>query len=215
MPSTVSQILLSIFFLTIVYLHVVKKNFDAAAMYSVQSFVIVLLWLNAYLETREMSLLLVAILVCIVKVILAPAFFIRLMQRHQVKFSASTYLNTPLTLISISLLTAVAYSSVLRPLTSIVPAHQTLLSIALASMFIALFLTINRKGALSQIIGILSLENSIVAFALFAGLEQSFALQVGVLFTVSVWIIIATIFISMLYRHFGSFDVTEMNQLQD
>lgn len=209
------QLLLPIFFLTIVYLHLVKKNFGAAVMYGVQSFIIVLLWLNAYSETKAVSLLLVAGLVCVVKVLFAPAFFIRLMQRHQVKFSASTYLNMPLTLICISLLTAVAYSRVLTPLTSIVPAHQSLLSIALAGVFIALFLTINRKGALSQIIGILSLENSIVTFALFAGLEQSFALQVGVIFTVSVWIIIATVFISMLYKHFGSFDVTEMNKLQD
>lgn len=215
MSTTLPQILLPIFFLTIVYLHLVKKNFGAAVMYGVQSFVIVLLWINAYSETHAVSLLWVAGLVLVVKVVLAPVFFIRLMQRHRVKFTASTYLSAPLTFVGISLLTALAYADVLRPLTEIIPAHQSLLSIALAGVFISLLLTINRKGALSQIIGILSLENSIVAFALFAGLEQSLALQVGVMFTVFVWIIIATIFISMLYKHFGSFDVTEMNKLQD
>ena len=82
-------------------------------------------------------------------------------------------------------------------------------------MFLSLFLIINRKSALSQIVGILSLENSIVAFAIFAGLEQSLSLQIGILFDISVWLIIATVFMSMMYTHFGSLDVTDMKKLKD
>lgn len=215
MPTSLPEILLPLFFLTIVYLHLVKKNFDAAVTYGVQSFIIVLLWLHAYGETHARSLLFVALLICVVKVLLAPAYFVRLMQRHKVTFTASTYLNIPMTLVCIGLLIAAANSSIFFPLTNIIPAHQTLLVTALAGVFASLFLVINRKGALSQIIGILSLENSIVVFALFAGLEQSFALQIGVIFTVFTWILVAAVFISMLYKHFGSFDVTEMKGLHD
>ena len=82
-------------------------------------------------------------------------------------------------------------------------------------MLLSIFLTINRKSALSQIIGILSLENSIVAFAIFAGLEQSPSLQIGILFDISIWLTIATAFISMIYAHFGSLDITSMKNLTD
>ncbi len=64
-------------------------------------------------------------------------------------------------------------------------------------------------------IGILSLENGIVCFATFAGLEQTPGLQLGVIFDIFVWVIIATVFISMIYRHFGSLDVSAMRTLKE
>jgi len=127
----------------------------------------------------------------------------------------STYFSTPLILIIISILTFIAYSDKFLPLTSIIPNNQALLSIALSVIFMSLFLIINRKGALSQIIGILSLENSILAFIIFAGLEQSPGLQIGVIFNMFIWIIIASVFISMIYKHFGTLNVTSMKNLKD
>ena len=127
----------------------------------------------------------------------------------------STYINIPLTFIIITILTVIAHSSVFLPLTTITPSNHLFLSIIFATLFISLFLIINRKGVLSQITGVLSLENSMVAFALFSGLEQSLALQIGIIFDIFVWIIITTIFMSMLYKHFKSFDVTKMEELKD
>lgn len=209
------QLLLGIVFLTIVYLNITKKNFEAVLAYSVQSFVIVVVLLNSFFETGSFGLLLIILLTLFVKVIVAPVFFVRLIQKHELTFSASTYLNTPLALIIVAGLTAVANSQKFTPLTGIIPANQALLAFALSSIFLSLFLIINRKGGLSQIIGILSLENSIVVFAIFAGLEQSATLQFGIIFDIFVWLAIATVFISMIYKHFGSLDVTSMRHLRD
>lgn len=209
------QLIVELFFLSIVFLHLTKKNLFAVVSYGIQSFAIVLILLHSFLETGSLLWLLITVVVLIVKVILAPIFFVRLIRKHALKFSASTYLTLPLTLIFIALLATIAYAPILSPLTSIVPSHHTLLSLALASMFLSLFVIINRKGALSQIIGILSLENSIVVFATFAGLEQSPGLQAGILFDIAVWVIIATVFIAMLYKHFGTLNVTAMKHLTD
>lgn len=209
------QFLLQIVFLTAVFLHITKKNFGAVLAYSIQSFMIVLLLLNSFLETQNPSLLWIMAIVLVVKVILAPLFFVKLIRKNELIFSATTYLNTPLTLVVLAMLTAMAHSYKFAPLTGIIPANAGLLSLAFSTMLLSLFLIINRKSALSQIIGILSLENSIVAFAIFAGLEQSFALQVGILFDISIWLIIATSFMAMVYRHFGSLDATLMKKLKD
>ncbi|MEK7150891.1 MAG: hypothetical protein AAB783_01695 [Patescibacteria group bacterium] len=209
------QVLLAGFFLTIVFLHIAKKNSTITILYAAQSCVVVLLLARSFFETGMISSLIITVLVLVVKVVLAPVFITRLVRRHKLKFLVSSYVNMPLSLVIVTALTAAAHSSFFMPLVTIVPANQQFLSLALSALFISLFLIVNRKGALSQIVGILSLENSIVVFALFAGLEQSLGLQIGILFDVFVWLIIANVFISMLYTHFGSLDVTEMKKLKD
>ncbi len=215
MTLTLPEILLAIIFLTIVFLHIAKKNMAVVAAYGIQSSAIVAILFGSFVQTGNISLLFLALLVFVVKVVLAPIFFVKLIKKHELAFSVSTYLNMPLTLIVLAGLTAIANSNKFVSLTNIIPANQTLLSLALSAMFLSLFLIINRKGALSQIVGILSLENSIVAFAVFAGLEQSLGLQIGIIFNISIWLVIATVFMSMIYRHFGTLDVSSMTDLKD
>ena len=212
---TIFQFLLALVFLTVVFSHIAKKNSGAIAFYGIQSLAVALLVFVFYLETHNIYSLLIAILILLVKVILAPAFIFRLIKKEDLKFSASTFINTPITLIIVAGLTMIAHLPIFLPLTSIVPANHELLSIALSALFISLFLIVNRKGAISQIVGILSFENMIVVFAMFAGLEQSPGLQAGILFDICIWIMIATIFISHIYKHFGTLDVTEMQKLKD
>jgi len=209
------NILITLFFATIVILHLAKKKSWLGLLYAIQSLFIVCLMVNSFSETGAVSWLIIALFTLGVKVILAPVFVNNLIKKHELKFTVNTYLNTSLTLILVAALTAFAHSKLFSPLTGINPANRGTLALLLAALFISLFLIVNRKGALSQIIGVLSLENSIVAFGLLSGLEQIPALQIGIIFNLFLWIIIATIFISMIYRHFGSLDVTEMTHLKD
>lgn len=215
MNDTLIQTVIPVFFLTTVAMHTIKKNQNIAILYSLQSLVIAALLASVFIENGTFFLLLITMATLIVKVILAPGFFIRLVALHKLRFAASSYANLPLTLVIISLITAMASSGIFESLTNIVATRHTYLALALSSMLISIFLMVNRKGALSQIIGILSLENSIVLFAILAGLEQSAALQFGILFDISIWIFIAFSFVTMIYRHLGSEDVTNMRSLQD
>lgn len=215
MNILVLKFLLEIVFLTIVYLHISKKNSGAVLAYIIQSLAIVVIMFNSFLETKDVPLLLVILLIFVVKVVLTPIFFVRLIKRYDLIFSVNTYLSTPITLIVIAVLTFMAHTQKFSPLTSIIPANQALLSLALSAIFLSLFLIINRKLALSQIIGILSFENSIIAFIVFAGLEQSPGLQAGVIFNIFVWVVIASVFASMIYKQFGSLNVTSMTNLKD
>jgi hydrogenase-4 component E len=215
MSIALLQFLSVVLFLSIIFLHLAKKNFGAAIAYGIQSSAVTLVLLASYWETGDILILVVALLTLIVKVILAPAFFITLIRRNDFKFLVSTYLNTPLTLITLSVFAALAHSQKLLPLTNIIPVHHALLSMGLSAIFISIFLIVNRKGAFSQVLGILSLENSIVAFAIFAGLEQAPMLSIGILFNLFIWLAIATVFISMLFRHFGTLDTSLMKKLKD
>lgn len=215
MDISIIQILVDIILGTVIFLHISKKNFPAVLAYSLQSLMVVAILMSSFVETGHIFMLFVILSALLVKVILTPVFFIRLINKNKLQFSVSTYLNTPLSLITIAIITLIAYSHKLESLTNIVPANHAFLSLMLSSVLLSIFLLINRKGALSQIIGILSLENSIVVFSIFAGLEQSPELQLGILFNIFIWMMIATVFMSMILRHFGSLNITAMNKLKD
>ena len=202
-------------FLSAVLLHITKRNSTAISLYLIQSLAIAALLFRPLAENFSPIIVLMAVLTLAVKAVVAPLFFLRLVKRHQLKFSASTYLNTPLTLIVIAALAALTNSRIFSHIASIDPDNKKILALAIAVILVSFFLIINRKGAMSQIIGILSLENGIVAFAVFSGLEQSPALQIGIMFDLLVWVIIATVFISMIYKQFGSLDVTALKHLKE
>jgi hydrogenase-4 component E len=205
----------TVLFLSVIFMHLAKKNFAVIFLYAVQSFIVTFILFSSSLKEDSLLLMAVATATFFVKVVIAPYFFFALMKRHRLQFSVSTYLNGPMTLIVLTLLTAFSYSHFFRPLTILSPYDGDALLLAVGMILISLFLIVNRKGVLSQMVGILSLENAIVSFAYITGLEASAGAQVGILFDILVWIVIATGFASMIYRHFGSLDASAMQHLKE
>lgn len=205
----------TVLFLSVIFMHLAKKNFAVIFLYAVQSFIVTFILFSSSLKEDSLLLMAVATATFFVKVVIAPYFFFGLMKKHRLQFSVSTYLNGPMTLIVLTLLTAFSYSHFFRPLTILSPYDGDALLLAVGMILISLFLIVNRKGVLSQMVGILSLENAIVSFAYITGLEASAGAQVGILFDILVWIVIATGFASMIYRHFGSLDASAMQHLKE
>ena len=196
-------------------MHLAKKNFAVVSFYAAQSLIVAFALFYSSLMEGSLLLMAVTMVTFLVKVIIAPYFFFTLIKKHQIPFSVSSYLNTPTTLVVLALLTAFSSSHFLRPLTILAPDNGNALLLAVGMMFVSIFLIINRKGVLSQMVGILSLENAIVSFAYTAGLEATAGPQVGILFDLLVWIVIATVFASMIYQHFGSLDASAMQHLTE
>lgn len=217
MPNSTQMVffLEVILFASVIFMHLSKKSSSVIALYVLQSLIIAMLLFGSSFQEASWSLFLVALVVFTVKVVVSPYFFHKLIRENQLKFTASTYLNGPMTLVTLALLTGVTYSRFFKPLTILSRQNENTLLLAVAMMLISVFLIINRKGALSQMIGVLSLENGIVSFACLAGLEQTPGLQLGIIFDILVWVIIATVFASMVYQQYGSLDVTAMTHLKE
>ena len=203
----------TVMFIVTFFMHLFKKNAPVVVLYAVQSCIVTLVLFSSSLRSGSYLLMIVACITFVVKVLVTPAFFLKLIKKHQLMFSVSSYLNGPLTLIVLAIRTAIPFSRFFEPLSILTAQNDQTLFLAVAMMFISVFLIINRKGALSQMIGVLSLENSIVLFASAAGLESTAGPQIGILFDISIWVAIATIFGSMMYKHFGSLNVSTMNSL--
>ncbi len=207
--------LATVVFTSVAILHLIKKNHLAVWWYVVQSSAVVILLLSSAVKAPSFLAFIAIIATIGVKIIIAPYFFFELIKKHQLKFSVTTYLNMPLTLFVIAVLGAITRTDFFWPLGQLAGSNTNACFIAFSAIAISLFLIVNRKGALSQMLGVLSLENSIVTFALFAGLEQSPALQLGITFDILLWVTISAVFISMLYKHFGTLNVTTLQKLHD
>jgi hydrogenase-4 membrane subunit HyfE len=203
----------SIVFLTVVFLHLMKRSTSAVIAYIVQSTAVAIL-LIMFSFGKPSILMAIAIFATItVKIIIAPHFFFDLIRRYRARFLMNTMVNVPLTLLIITALTAFTRTEIFQPLASLSSFGPQVLSLPLAAMLVAIFGIMNRRGAGMQLIGILSLENSIVTFALLAGLEQNPAFQLGITANILMWIVIATVLASLVFRHFGSLDASAMKRL--
>lgn len=204
-----------ILFTSVVFMHLTKKIHPVIFLYGVQSFIIFFVLFFSSLKSATLLLIAAVLLTFLVKVVIAPYFFLKLINRYRLKFSVSTYLNMPITLITLALLIAFSYSGLFSSLITMAPNNGNTLPLAMGMMFISIFLIINRKGVLSQIFGVLSLENAIVSFSYLSGLEVNAGGQIGILFDLVIWILITVVFTSMIHLHFGSLDASMMQHLKE
>lgn len=211
----ISLITALIMFLSIVYINIARKNSAIIVSYTLQSIALAGLLINEALNESSFEKWLLVFIILLVKVIITPQIFWRFLQNQKQNFSDVKYLNTPLTLFMLILITFFAQSPFLSPLTNVLfhnqlPVVSTLL---ISSIIMSFFIAINRKGAFSQIIGILSLENAIFAFGIFLETKQSISLEIGIIFDVLLWVIISSFYIKTIYSHFKSLDVTKLKEL--
>lgn len=181
-----------------------RDNASLVVYYLLQSLIVSLGLAALSFAEGAQGLLYAAFLTLAVKAILAPAFLFRLIKRYRIYFAAASYLNVPFTLLCLALITAFSYSLI----GAHIPEFGRAAGVALlfASILCVLFMMVNRRGTLASILGILSLENGVVLLSAQLGLAHSFALEFAVSFDIAIWIAIATGFLSMIYREFGTVD---------
>jgi hydrogenase-4 membrane subunit HyfE len=205
----------SLLFLSVVFMHLTKRNVALVAVYAIQSLAVIAILAVIGISEREPGLVLAAVLACIVKVVLAPIIFMRAIKSHDERALTGTYLNTPLTLIVMLTLLLLAQTDVFAVLAQRSAGAEQAVSLALASIFISMFLAINQKGIMYQIVGVLSMENAIVALGSLFGVEHTFALEFGILFDIGMWMVGAAVFISLIHHHFGTLDTSVIKDLRD
>ncbi len=209
----ISLVLDLIAFVAVVLLHLVKSAKYTIRLYVLQSVAVAGILILLGISEGERGLIAIGIITFLAKVIIAPFFFTRLVCRFGHLVASASYLSTPVTLIVLLGLIVFAASSVFAPLWTVSSVTPDVFVFNIAMVLIAVFLLINRQGALAQIIAILALENSVVLFAIFLGVKQTFALEVGILFDILIWMVIAYAFLRLVYRQFGSLDTREMRHL--
>ena len=156
----------------------------------------------------------VAVVFAIIKVIVIPNVLNRTVARIGMQRVVAPYLGTSTTLAVCAVLVVIAFAA-MAPL-----AHSNTLPTAdgiplgFAGVLIGFFTTVNRRRALTQILGFLMLENSIFMIALLATYGVPLIVEMGVFLDVLVAVLILEVFVYRIKENFDSIDVKHLGELR-
>ena len=158
-------------------------------------------------------------LTLVVKAILVPIGLERLVARIEIRQEIEPILNVPLSVVISGGLTLVGYvvaESFYRPDEG--PAAAMLghnaLAVAISLFLIGFFIMINRRKALTQVLGLLALENGLFLAAISLTYGMPLIVELGVLFDVLVAVMVLGILIFRIRESFESMDVSRLRRLR-
>jgi hydrogenase-4 component E len=122
--------------------------------------------------------------------------------------------NAAASVLVAALLVILAYS-VTRPLVALsqLPTRGGI-PIAMAIVFISLFIIVSRKKAVSQIVGFLMLENGIALLAVLGSYGVPLIVELGVSLDALMGFLVMQVFVYHIHETFESIDVEQLNRLR-
>jgi hydrogenase-4 component E len=189
-------------------------------------------WLNAYryqsivlsgvtaiigYVTGIWEIYIAAGLTLVIKSIIIPKVLTYVTRKLEIEFKLETnpYVSIRASVIISALLVALSYFLIQQiPFKSdqIVNAY---LPVSMAQFFIGLFVLVNRRTVLSQVVGLLIIENGLFLFAMALTHGVSLLIEIGIFVDILVGILISSILLFRISRTFDSLDVGKLENLRD
>lgn len=187
--------------------------------FAAQSFLLACIATTIAYYNNAPHIYIAAVFMLLVKVILLPFLFERLVARIEIRQEIEPLVNAPISVIITGLLTLLAYvvaESFHRPDEPVGPAslgHNTL-AVAIALFLIGFFMMVNRRKALTQVLALLSLENGIFLAAISLTYGMPMIVEVGIFFDVLVGAMVLAILVYRIRETFDSMDVSRLSRLK-
>lgn len=143
--------------------------------------------------------------------------FPALLRAMQQRFGAQpqiTYVNTETSLLTAGLLVLFAYV-LARPwvMVSHLPTREGL-PLAMALLFVSLFIVVSRRKAITQVIGFLMLENAIALLAAVGTYGVPLLVEIGVFLDALMGFLVMQIFVYQIHETFDTIDVEQLTRLK-
>lgn len=187
--------------------------------FALQSFLLACIATTIAYYNAAPHIYIAAVFMLLVKVVLLPLVFERLVHRMDIRQEIEPLVNAPISVIIAGLLTLLAYvvaESFHRPDEPMGPAslgHNTL-AVAIALFLIGFFMMVNRRKALTQVLALLSLENGIFLAAISLTYGMPMIVEVGIFFDVLVGAMVLAILVYRIRETFDSMDVSRLSRLK-
>jgi len=197
------------------YLMVIAKRMPALIRsFRYQSFCLFLATFLIALREREPDLYIIAGLLFVLKVSLIPHLLYRIIKRIKANEDLGLFINPQL-----SLLWALGFTYLSWVFTThfIVLSDYALASILAIAFFVVLagmFLMISRMTALSQVIGLLVMENGLFLLASTVSGGMPFFVEIAIFFDVFVSVLIMGFFVYRINKLFTHIDVNKLSRLK-
>jgi hydrogenase-4 component E len=184
--------------------------------FGVQSFLLAMIGATIAFFNRAPHIYIAAGLTLVFKAILLPVMLERLVTKINIRQEIQPFVNVPISVIISGGLTLLAYSvaeSFQRPEEAARLGHNTL-AVAISLFLIGFFMMVNRRKALTQVLGLLSLENGLLLAAMSLTYGMPLIVEVGIFFDVLVAALLLAILIYRIRETFDSMDVSRLSRLR-
>jgi hydrogenase-4 component E len=187
--------------------------------FGVQSFLLSCIAATIAYFNHAPQIYFVAGLALILKAFVLPVILERLVVRMEIRQEIEPFVNVPISVLIAGLLTLLGYvvaEAVRRPESpgGVANLGHNTLAVAIALFLIGFFMMINRRKALTQVLGLLSLENGLLLAAISLTYGMPLIVEVGIFFDVLVAGLLLAILIYRISETFDSMDVTRLSRLR-
>ncbi|RJQ44393.1 MAG: hydrogenase [Nitrospiraceae bacterium] len=199
--------------LTAISINAVRRLETCVKVYTLNSLLLSLLIAIVATMINEAHLYVASFITMLGKGMLIPLFLRRIVRQLKVTHEVEPYVSNAVSLTISGILVAVVYAS-LREGIFVTGLSRNVLQISIAVILIGLFIMISRRKAITQIIGLLFMENGLflAGFSLTFGMPM--IIELGVLFDMLMGIIILGFFAVQIKRAFASTNLDKLSTLK-
>jgi hydrogenase-4 component E len=188
-------------------------------MFGLQSFLLAAIAGTIAFFNHANHVYIAAGLTLVFKALALPVLLERIVARVGIRQEIEPLINVPLSVLISGCLTLVGYivaQSFYHPEETSASAalgHNTL-AIAIALFLIGFFMMLNRRKALSQVLGLLCMENGLFLAAISLTYGMPLVVEVGIFFDVLVAAMVLGILVYRIGSTFDSMDVSKLRRLR-
>ncbi len=184
-------------------------------LFTAQGITLALATLDVGYLTAQHHLYASAAATLLLKVMLLPFLLHRLTHRLQIRWDVEPLLNTPMTMLVGILLVVFAFNMA-TPIAALAESiARSTLGIALASLLLSFLMMITRNKAVPQVIGFLSMENSLLFAATAATNGMPMLVELGIALDVLMGFLILGVFMFQIREQFDSLDIHHLERLKE
>ncbi len=164
---------------------------------------------------RDGGLMVVEALVLGAKAIVIPWLLTRVVRADPGSRETQPLVNVPASLVAAGALTFLAFAAT-RSVTALVPTIAgRLIPVGLASVLIGFFALFTRKKAVSQMVGLLLVDNGVALVAFLATSGVPLLVELGASLDVLLAVVVLQVLAIRLRSRLGSFDLDQLKELHD
>lgn len=199
--------------LTALSMNGLKRLESCVKAYFLNSLFLTLLIAAVAFTKGEAHFYFAAILNFVVKCIVIPLFISKIIKDMKVTHDVEPFVSNSLSLVISGILIAIVYSAISKGV-YVTGFSKNVLQISVAVILISLFVMISRRKAITQVIGLLFMENGLflAGFSLTYGMPL--IIELGVFFDMLMGVIILGIFVVQIKRLFASTDLDQLTRLK-
>lgn len=195
-----------------------NRMISLVRLFALQSVALGLLALAIAYFADAPHIYVVAVLTLGLKGLVIPWVLLYVMDKIKTDKEVEPLVSIPLSLLLCGVLTIVAFY-ITQPIIftsgAITTITKNCLAISLAVVLIGFFTMISRKKAITQIMGLLTMENGLFLAAISVTYGMPMIVELGIFFDVLVAVIIMGLFAFRINKTFESVDTTILRRLRD